>query len=53
MGSWGIEDMQQGGGWRTGRARWQLTVPPLPADKPGGTTGSKTDHATQGSRTGK
>ena len=38
MGSHGIEDRQQGGGWRTGRAR-QL--------------GSETDFITQGSRAGK
>ena len=38
-GSHGREDMQQGGGWRTGWRRQWMVVPYLCADKPGGTTG--------------
>ena len=49
------EDVRQGGGWQTGRARQQLedrAVPHLHADKLEGTTG-ETEHTTQGSTTGK
>ena len=43
-GSWGDEDSQQGGSWRTGQARqWLMEqlVPHLSVDKAGGTTGKQ------------
>ena len=42
--------------WRTRRARWKLTQQAVPhslVDKQGGKLGSQTDHATQGSSSGK
>ena len=41
INSQGGEDVLQGSRWRTGRARQQLVVPYLCADKPGGTTGEQ------------
>ena len=45
MGSWGRQDAQKGGSWRTRQARWQQPadqmVPHFHADKPGGTTGER------------
>ena len=49
-GSWGREDLWQGGSWRTRWERQQLEEradPCLHVDKPGGTTGEKTDGTTQ------
>ena len=56
MGSWGTEDMQQGSSWRTRWARWWLVHQwshfhvQINGEEQ---LGSETDHATQGSSTGK
>ena len=53
MGNWGVEDTWQGNSQRTWCVRQQLVVPHLHGDKPGGTTRSETEYATQGSSEGK